>query len=75
MPVDEQVIVIYAATKGWVDEVPVTEVRRFETELLAFFRAQHPELLAQIRDTGALPDAADLDAALTTFLAAFDTAV
>jgi len=75
VPVEEQVIVIYAATKGWVDTVPVTEVRRFETELIAFFRSQHPELLSQIRDTGALPDASALDAALTTFLSGFDTAV
>jgi F-type H+/Na+-transporting ATPase subunit alpha len=75
VPVDEQVVVIYAATKGWADAVPVSEVRRFETELLAFFRAQHPELLAHIRDTGALPETDALDAALTTFLASFDTAV
>jgi F-type H+/Na+-transporting ATPase subunit alpha len=73
VPVEEQVVVIYAATKGWLDTVPVSDVRRFETELLAFFRAQHPELLAQIRDTGTLPDATALDAAMTTFLAAFDT--
>ncbi|HEV3212573.1 MAG TPA: F0F1 ATP synthase subunit alpha [Acidimicrobiales bacterium] len=75
VPVDEQVIVIYAATRGWVDTVPVSEVRRFETELLAFFRAQHPELLSQIRDTGNLPETDALDAALTTFLAGFDAAV
>ena len=75
VPVDEQVVVIYAATRGWVDSVPVSEVRRFEAELLAFFRAQHPELLAQIRDTGALPETDALDAALTSFLAGFDTAV
>jgi F-type H+/Na+-transporting ATPase subunit alpha len=73
VPVEEQVVVIYAATKGWLDTVPVSEVRRFETELLAFYRSQHPELLAQIRDAGTLPDAGALDAALTTFLAAFDT--
>jgi F-type H+-transporting ATPase subunit alpha len=75
VPVEEQVIVIYAGTRGWVDAVPVSEVRRFEAELLAFVRSQHPELLAHIRDSGTLPDAAELDAALTTFLAAFDTAV
>ena len=75
VPVDEQVIVIYAATRGWADTVSVSEVRRFEAELLAFFRSQHPELLAQIRDTGTLPETDALDAALTTFLGAFDTAV
>jgi F-type H+/Na+-transporting ATPase subunit alpha len=75
VPVEEQVLVIYAGTRGWVDTVPVSEVRRFEAELVAFFHAQHPELLAHVRDTGQLPDTAALDAALTTFLAAFDTAV
>ena len=73
VPVEEQVLVIYAGTKGWCDTVPIPEVRRFESELLAFARSQHPELLAHIKDTGTLPDAKDLDAALTTFLDGFDT--
>jgi len=72
VPVDEQVIVIYAGTKGWIDTVPVSEVRRFESELLAFMRSSHPELLAQIREQGTLPDTAAIDAALTTFVAGFD---
>jgi F-type H+-transporting ATPase subunit alpha len=72
VPVEEQVLVIYAGTKGWCDTVPIPEVRRFESELLAFARSQHPELLAHIKDTGTLPDAKDLDAALTTFLDGFD---
>src|SRR5271166_4927041 len=55
-PVEEQVVVIYAGTRGWTDTVPVGEVRRFESELLAFLRSGHPELLAHIRDTGTLPD-------------------
>jgi F-type H+-transporting ATPase subunit alpha len=73
VPVEEQVLVIYAGTKGWCDTVPIPEVRRFESELLAFARSQHPELLAHIKDTGTLPDAKDLDAAMTTFLDGFDT--
>jgi F-type H+/Na+-transporting ATPase subunit alpha len=73
VPVEEQVVVIYAGTKGWTDTVPVPEVRRFESELLAFLRSGHPELLAHIRDTGTLPDGDALDAALTAFLAGFDT--
>jgi F-type H+-transporting ATPase subunit alpha len=72
VPVEEQVVVIYAGTRGWTDAVPVSEVRRFEAELLAFLRSQHPELLAHVRDTGALPDTDALDAALTSFLSAFD---
>ena len=41
LPVEEQVVVIYAGSNGWVDDVPVSEVRRFESELLAFMRASH----------------------------------
>jgi F-type H+-transporting ATPase subunit alpha len=73
VPVEEQVIAIYAGTNGWIDTVPVSEVRRFEGELVAFFRANHADLLAQIRDQGTLPDTAQIDAALTTFLSGFDT--
>jgi F-type H+-transporting ATPase subunit alpha len=73
VPVEEQVIVIYAGTRGWTDTVPVSEVRRFESELLAFMRSQHEDLLAHITSTGTLPDTSAIDAALRTFLDGFDT--
>ena len=73
VPVEEQVVVIYAGTRGWTDKVPVEHVRRFETELREFFRANHAEMLEGIRSTGALPDEKDLDSALETFLDGFDT--
>ena len=73
LPVEEQVLVIYAGSKGWVDSVPVADVRRFETELLQTFKAKHSDLLDTIRTTGALPDTAALDAALTSFIAGFAT--
>ena len=56
MPVEEQCIAIYAGTKGWLDTIPVEDVRRFESELLTNFRAQHADLLYAIRETGALPE-------------------
>src|SRR5271155_2626588 len=56
MPVEEQCIAIYAGTKGWLDTIPVEDVRRFESELLVNFRAQHADLLYAIRETGALPE-------------------
>jgi F-type H+-transporting ATPase subunit alpha len=71
MPVEEQVVVVYAGTRGWLDTVPVADVRRFETELLINFRAAHPEFLAQIRDQGTLPDTDALDAALRSFVDGF----
>jgi F-type H+/Na+-transporting ATPase subunit alpha len=67
MPVEEQVVVIYAGSTGLIDDIPVPEVIRFQSELLVHLRANHPELLEQIRTTGTLPEAADLDAALDAF--------
>lgn len=59
MPVEHQVIVIFAGTKGYLDEIPVSDVKRFEADLLDYFRGRHPEVLDEIRDTGDLPDAVD----------------
>jgi F-type H+-transporting ATPase subunit alpha len=71
--VEEQVLAIYAGTKGWTDTVPVPEVRRFETELIEYFKGNHPDVLETIRRTGALPDGDALDKGLTSFLEGFDT--
>ena len=73
VPVEEQVLVIYAGTKGWVDTVPVEHVRRYETEVREYFRGNHPELLDTIRTTGKLPDEGEMDKALQAFLDGFDT--
>ena len=60
VPVEEQVIVIYAGTKGWTDDVPVSEVQRFETELLEYLKAQpRLECSSTSATTRALPDEAD----------------
>ena len=67
VPVEEQCVAIYAGTKGWLDEIPVEDVHRFESELLINFRAQHADLLEQIRTTGVLPDVEKLDAAMKSF--------
>ena len=73
LPVEEQVVVIYAGTHGWADTVPVEQVRRFETELREFVRANHPELLEKIRTSGQLPEEAELDGAMRAFVEGFDT--
>jgi F-type H+/Na+-transporting ATPase subunit alpha len=64
LSVEDQVVVIYAGTHGHVDDIAIAEVQRFERELRAHFRARHPELLQQIRETGQLPADADMDAAI-----------
>jgi F-type H+-transporting ATPase subunit alpha len=73
LPVEEQVLVIYAGSNGFVDDVPVSEVRRFEAEMLAFMRSNHPELLEQIRASGQLPEDAALAKAFEAFKSGFDT--
>ena len=55
LPVEEQVVVIYAGTRGHADDIAIGDVQRFERELRAHFRARHADLLQQIRDTGQLP--------------------
>ncbi|WP_086819305.1 F0F1 ATP synthase subunit alpha [Allokutzneria sp. NRRL B-24872] len=55
-PVEEQVVSIYAGTRGHLDSVPVADVRRFESELLDWVRRNHEGVLAEIRDTKDLSD-------------------
>jgi F-type H+-transporting ATPase subunit alpha len=71
VPVEEQVVAIYAATNGFVDDIAVGDVGRFETELIAFMRSSHSELLTQIRETKELPDRTQLDAAVGDFKRVF----
>jgi F-type H+/Na+-transporting ATPase subunit alpha len=73
VPVEEQVLVIYAGTKGWADSVPVPEVQRFATELIEYFKGNHAAVLDAIRSKGALPDGDELDRGLTSFVEGFDT--
>ena len=67
MPVEEQVVVLMAGTRGNLDVIPVTDVRRYESELLAYFRTRHGDILSAIKSTGAIPDEAALEAAITAF--------
>jgi F-type H+-transporting ATPase subunit alpha len=56
MPVEEQVVSIFAGVNGYLDGVPTAAVTRFEASLLAHVRGDHAELLGKIRDTKALDD-------------------
>jgi len=73
VPVEEQVLVIYAGSRGFVDDVPISEVQRYESEVRSYFRANHADLLETIRTTGALPDTDAFDKALKAFGQSFDT--
>ena len=71
MPVQEQVVVIYAGVRGHIDDIAVEDVQRFEAELRTFMRARHADILEQIASTGALPGESDLEAAIVEFKRGF----
>ena len=72
VPVEEQVLAIYAVTEGRFDGVPVELISRAERELREFVRTRRPHLLDEIRRTGALPEAEELDGAVAAFLESFE---
>ncbi|MCX7621676.1 MAG: F0F1 ATP synthase subunit alpha, partial [Acidimicrobiales bacterium] len=74
MPVEEQVVVIYAGTKGHLDDLPVSDVKRFEADLLDYTRARHADLLKSIRTTGDF-DEAELERVIVAFKAEFQPSV
>ena len=55
-PVEEQVVSIWAGTTGQLDDVPVEDIRRFETEYLDFLRRSYAGLMTAIRETNDLTD-------------------
>ncbi len=67
-PVEEQVVCVWAGTEGKLDDIPVGEVRRFETEFLQFLRHSRKETLASIADNNWDDDIAGaLDTAIAEF--------
>ncbi len=56
MPVEEQIVVIFAGTNGFTDDYKVESLRKYEKELLAFMKAQHPEILKEIREKKSISD-------------------
>jgi F-type H+-transporting ATPase subunit alpha len=56
MPVEEQVVSIFAGTNGYLDAIPADRVTTYEEEMLAFMRAEHADLLGEIRDSGKFED-------------------
>ena len=71
MPVEEQVLVIHAGTGGFVDDIPVEDIKRFENDLIDFARGRHAQVLDDIRATGDIPQGGALDDIINTFKAEF----
>jgi len=58
---------VSAGTSGMLDDIPVEHVRRFESELHEWMETRFSGLLAEIRDTGRLPEGDSLEAAVKEF--------
>ena len=71
MPVQEQVVILFAGTRGHLDTVPVSEVRRYETELLDFVRSRHGGLLNEIVSTKVIDEGA-LERVIADFAETFE---
>ncbi len=54
--VEEQVAVIYAATKGYLDEIPTNKIAEWESSFVRFLREKHATILEQIKTTSQLSD-------------------
>ncbi len=70
---EEQVVVIYSGTRGYLDRIELKDVTRFERELLVHLRGSKKDLLAKIRDEKKLTESieADIKATLDAFTAKF----
>jgi F-type H+/Na+-transporting ATPase subunit alpha len=69
LPVEQQILVIFAGTNGFVDEVPVPAVKRFEQELLRFAVSKHQALLDDIKSKKQIDD--DLKARIKSAIEEF----
>ncbi len=75
LQVEEQVVVIYAGVNGYLDPIPVSDVGRFEEELLRHFRDDQADILSTIKEEKALSDETSnkLKAAVDAFAKNFAT--
>jgi F-type H+-transporting ATPase subunit alpha len=65
MDVEKQVLIIWSATNGYVDDIAIEDVRRFEAELLRFVENSNPGLLQSLREKKSLTDEIKADLAQT----------
>jgi F-type H+/Na+-transporting ATPase subunit alpha len=72
LPVEKQVLVVYAATNGFVDKYEVSQLAKYETQLYSFFETKKSDILETIRTKKVLDE--DLKGKLNAALAEFDQA-
>ena len=70
--VEEQVVSIWAGTRGHLDSIEIADVGRFESELLDWFRTRHAAVLTEIRESGTVSDEDAFEAAIAAFTEQFE---
>ena len=75
LPVERQVMTLWAATNGFLDDLPIQSIGRWERELQSYLENQHPEVYESIREKGALDDelGEQMKTALEGFAGRFST--
>ena len=71
LPVEKQIVIIYAGTRGFLDSIPVDDVKRYEKELYSFLEEKHPEILKKIAEEKQLTS--ELDEELRRVLEEFNS--
>ena len=74
LPVEKQVVIIYAGTRGYLDDIPVKAVRKFEEELYPFIETKYPQIFENIRTKQKIDEETEelLKKALEEFKAQFN---
>ena len=67
LPVEKQVVILYALTHGFLDSVPVDQILDFEEALYDYFDSHHEDVFETIRKTKDLPEESVLDEAIQAF--------
>jgi F-type H+-transporting ATPase subunit alpha len=77
IPVEKQVAIIYAGTNGYIDEIPLEHVARFEKEFLETMELKHKDILTKIAETKDLDDETEskLKKALEDFTNSFKVSI
>lgn len=71
LPVENQVLIIYALTKGYLDDIPVVDITRFEDEFNQWAKSNASELLNEIKTSGGLPSDETFEIAIQDFKKSF----
>ncbi|WP_096437601.1 F0F1 ATP synthase subunit alpha [Alteribacter populi] len=73
LSVEKQVVILFALTKGLLDDVEVDDIQRFEAELVSYMEHNNKDLLDHIKSTGKLPEDSELRKAIEEFKKTFSS--